>query len=72
MQSFCLLLAENQHLPKLSDELGEDVLQFGSEVPPHIVFDAPNAFHLNTRVTESEICQSNHGTTISHSMLKYL
>lgn len=39
-----------QHSPKLSDELSEDVLQFGSEVSPHIVFDAPNAFHLNTRV----------------------
>lgn len=39
-----------QHSPKLSDELSEDVLQFGSEVSPYIIFDAPNAFHLNTRV----------------------
>ena len=38
---------ENQHLPKLSDELSEDVLQFGSEVSPHVVLDAPNALHLN-------------------------
>lgn len=43
----------NKHLPKLPDELGEDVLQFGSEVPPHIVFDVPNSLHLNT---ESDIC----------------
>lgn len=51
---------ENRHLPKLSDELGEDVLQFGSEVPPHVVFDVPDALQLNTS-TKSEVCiKSGH------------
>lgn len=55
---------ENQHLPKLPDELGKDVLQFGSEVPPHIVFDAPDSLHLN-RVTSG----INEGTTVSYRIV---
>lgn len=39
---------QKQHLPKLPDELGEDVFQFGSEVPPHVIADASYAFHLST------------------------
>lgn len=39
---------KKQHLPKLPDQLGEDVFQFGSEVPPHVILDASNAFHLST------------------------
>lgn len=49
-----LLLADagkkpkNHGSPKLPDELGEDVLQFGPEVSPHVVLDAADAFHLST------------------------
>lgn len=39
---------KKQNLPKLPDQLGEDVFQFGSEVPPHVVLNASNAFHLCT------------------------
>lgn len=35
-------------MPKLPDELGEDVFQFGSEVPPHVITDASYAFQLST------------------------
>lgn len=38
---------KKQNLPKLPDQLGEDVFQFGSEVPPHVVLDASNACHLS-------------------------
>lgn len=49
--SLCLLLAdaEKKHVsPKLSDELGEDIFQFGPEVSPHVVLNASDAFHLST------------------------
>lgn len=41
----------SEHTPKLPDEFGEDVLQFCSEVPPHVILDVPDALHLNTRGT---------------------
>ena len=37
---------QQEVLPKLPDELGEDVFQLGPEMSPHIILDAPNAFHL--------------------------
>lgn len=36
-----------KHLPKLPDQLGEDVFQFGSEAPPHVLLDVSNTFHLS-------------------------
>lgn len=47
MQYF--LRNKTAHSPKLSDELSEDVLQFGSEVSPHIIFDAADALNLTQR-----------------------
>lgn len=34
--------------PKLSDELCEDIFQFGPEVSPHVVLNASDALHLST------------------------
>lgn len=37
---------DGKHIPKLSDELCKDVLEFGPEVPPHVIVDVPDALHL--------------------------
>lgn len=51
MDSYTIIkIRLNQDLPKLSDKLCENVLEFGSEMSPHIVFDAPDTFHLNTEL----------------------
>lgn len=46
---------KNQNLPKLPDESGEDVFQFGSEVPPHVVMDVSYALHLRASQSSSSV-----------------
>lgn len=41
-----LLPLNPEHRPKLADELGEQVPKLHAEVPPHVVRELPNGFHL--------------------------